>query len=213
MSITILIIVVTVIVSFTANNKPELFQKLLLNPYLVYNNKEWYRLFTHAFIHDNQNIFHLIFNMYVLYNFGSIVETILIDKLGGLGVAYYILIYVGAIAVASLPSLVRHKNNYNYNAVGASGAVSAVLFSSIAFMPFTGGIGIIFLPFYIKPLYFGILYLAYEIYMDKKNNDNVAHDAHTWGAVFGFLFTLIFVPGTFINFVAQLISEVLLEIS
>lgn len=206
MSITILIIVVTVIVSFTANSKSELFQKLLFNPYLVYHKKEWYRLFTHAFVHDNQNIFHLIFNMYVLYNFGSIVESILLNEMGRLGIPYYLFLYLGATAIASLPSLVRHKDNYNYNAVGASGAVSAVLFASIAFMPFTGGIGIIFLPFFIKPLYFGLLYLAYEIYMDKRNSDNVAHDAHTWGAVFGFLFILLFVPHTFINFINQLID-------
>lgn len=206
MSITILIIIITVIVSFTANNKPELFEKLLFNPYLVYHKKEWYRLFTHAFIHDNQNIFHLIFNMYVLYNFGSIVEGILINEMNMLGVFYYLFIYVGGIAIASLPALAKHKENYVYNAVGASGAVSAVLFSSIAIMPFTGGIGIIFLPFYIKPLYFGLLYLAYEIYMDKKSNDNVAHDAHTWGAVFGFLFTLIFIPGVFTNFINELLN-------
>lgn len=206
MSITILIIIITAIISFTANNKPELYQKLLFNPYQVIHNKEWYRLFTHAFIHDKQNIFHLIFNMYVLYSFGNIVESILINEMGTMGVIYYLFIYIGGIAVASLPSLVRHKDNYSYNAVGASGAVSAVLFAAIAFMPFTGGIGIIFLPFTINPLLFGVLYLAYEIYMDKRSNDNVAHDAHTWGAVFGFLFTLIFVPGAFMNFVAQLMN-------
>lgn len=206
MSITILIILITAIITFIANTNNELYLKLLFNPYQVIHNKEWYRLFTHAFIHDKQNIFHLIFNMYVLYSFGSIVETVLINELGALGIAYYLFIYIGGIAVASLPSLARHKNNYNYNAVGASGAVSAILFSAIAFMPFTGGIGIIFLPFTINPLLFGVLYLAYEIYMDKRSNDNVAHDAHTWGAVFGFLVTLIFVPGAFMNFVAQLMN-------
>lgn len=206
MSITLIIIVVTVIITFVANSNSELYFKLLFNPYQVVHNKEWYRLFTHAFIHDKQNIFHLIFNMYVLYSFGEIVETILINELGALGIAYYLFIYIGGIAAASLPALARHKDNYAYNAVGASGAVSAVLFASIAFMPFTGGIGIIFLPFTINPLLFGVLYLAYEIYMDKKSNDNVAHDAHTWGAVFGFLFTLIFVPGAFMNFVAQLMN-------
>lgn len=206
MSITILIIIVTAIVSFTANYKPELFQKLLFNPYLTFHKKQWYRLFSHAFVHDNQNIFHLIFNMYVLYNFGSIVENILITKMGSLGLPYYLFLYFGGVAIASLPSLAKHKDNYNYNAVGASGAVSAVLFASIAFMPFTGGIGIIFLPFFIKPLYFGLLYLAYEIYMDKRNNDNVAHDAHTWGAVFGFLFILLFVPGTIQNFINQVLN-------
>lgn len=206
MSITVIIIIVTAIVSFAANSNAQLYQKLLFNPYLVYNNKEWYRLFTHAFVHDKENIFHLIFNMYVLYSFGNIVETILINEMGVMGIVYYLFIYIGGMAVASLPALARHKNNYGYNSVGASGAVSAVLFSAIAFMPFTGGIGIIFLPFTINPLLFGVLYLAYEIYMDKRSSDNVAHDAHTWGAVFGFLFTLIFVPNAFMNFTGQLMN-------
>lgn len=206
MSITVIIIIITAIVSFAANSNAQLYQKLLFNPYLVYNNKEWYRLFTHAFVHDKENIFHLIFNMYVLYSFGEIVETILINEMGVMGIVYYLFIYIGGMAVASLPALARHKNNYGYNSVGASGAVSAVLFSAIAFMPFTGGIGIIFLPFTINPLLFGVLYLAYEIYMDKRSSDNVAHDAHTWGAVFGFLFTLIFVPNAFMNFTGQLMN-------
>lgn len=206
MSITVIIIIITAIVSFAANSNAQLYQKLLFNPYLVYNNKEWYRLFTHAFVHDKENIFHLIFNMYVLYSFGNIVETILINEMGVMGIVYYLFIYIGGMAVASLPALARHKNNYGYNSVGASGAVSAVLFSAIAFMPFTGGIGIIFLPFTINPLLFGVLYLAYEIYMDKRSSDNVAHDAHTWGAVFGFLFTLIFVPNAFMNFTGQLMN-------
>ena len=206
MSITLIIIIVTVIVSFSANSNAQLYNKLLFNPYLVHHNKEWYRLFTHALIHDNQNIFHLIFNMYVLYSFGDIVETILVNEMGVMGKIYYMFIYVGGVAVASLPALARHKNNYGYNSVGASGAVSAVLFAVIAFMPFTGGIGIIFLPFTINPLLFGVLYLAYEIYMDKRSNDNVAHDAHIWGAIYGFLFALIFVPGAFVNFIGQLMG-------
>jgi membrane associated rhomboid family serine protease len=208
LSITLIIIVLTVVVSFSANSRPELYAKLLFNPYQVIHRKEWYRVFTHAFIHDRNNIFHLIFNMYVLYSFGNSVENILIYKLGGLGVAYYLLIYIGGIAIATLPAIMKHKDNYNYNSVGASGAVSAVLFSVIAFAPFSGGIGIMFIPINIPPLVFGVLYIAYEVYMDKRNasNDNVAHDAHIWGAAFGFVFTLIFVPDAFINFIGQVLS-------
>jgi membrane associated rhomboid family serine protease len=206
LSITLIIIIITVVVSFYANSKPELYGKLLFNPYQVAHRKEWYRIFTHALIHDKNNIFHLIFNMYVLYSFGSAVENILLNNLRGLGIIYYIIIYVGGIAVATLPAIIKHKDNYHYNSVGASGAVSAVLFSAIAFVPFSGGIGIMFIPIHIPPLVFGVLYIAYEMYMQKRGGTNIAHDAHVWGAIFGFLFTLIFIPHAFSNFIMQLIS-------
>ena len=206
LSITLIIIIVTVIISLTANGKPDLYAKMLFNPYQVYHRKEWYRVFTHAFIHDRNNIFHLVFNMYVLYSFGRVVEMILINNLQGLGMVYYLLLYVGGMTMATVPALVKHRDNYHYNSVGASGAVSAILFSTIAFAPFTGGIGILFIPISIPPLVFGILYIGYEYYMQKRGGTNIAHDAHIWGAIFGFLFTLIFVPHAFLNFISQVLS-------
>ena len=208
MSITLIIIILTVAVSLFSNNRPELYSRLLFNPYQVYYRKEWYRIFSHALIHDTNNIFHLGFNMYVLYSFGNVAESILINNFGTLGLVYYVIIYVGGIVAASIPSLVKHKDNYAYNSVGASGAVSAILFSTIAFMPFTGGIGIMFLPLNIPPLIFGLLYIAYEMYMGKRGGTNIAHDAHIGGAAFGFIFTLIFVPNAFINFLSQVLGVV-----
>lgn len=193
-------------VSLSANGKPDLYSKLLFNPYQVFHRKEWWRIFSHGLIHDNNNIMHLGFNMYVLYSFGNSVEAILINHLGGLGIAYFLLIYIGGMAIATLPSILKHRDNYGYNSVGASGAVSAVLFSMIAFAPFSGGIGILFIPISIPPLVFGVLYLAYEKYMEKRGGTNIAHDAHIWGAVFGFLFTLLFVPDAFMNFIAELLD-------
>ncbi len=206
MSITLIIIIVTVVITFAANNNQDLYTKLLFNPYQVTQRKEWYRLISHAFIHDRNNIFHLIFNMYVLYSFGKAVEGFLFYSLGSKAILFYLFIYIGGIIAATIPSLIKHKDDYGYNSVGASGAVSAVLFSAIAFMPLSGGIGIIFLPFTIPPILFGILYIAYEIYMDKRGGTNIAHDAHIGGAAFGFLFTLLFIPGAFTNFVSQLVS-------
>ena len=205
-SITLIIIIITVAVSLSANNKPELYAKLLFNPYQVFYRKEWWRIFSHGLIHDNNNIFHLGFNMYVLYSFGNAVENVLMFNLGELGVFYYLLIYIGGMAVATLPALLKHRNNYNYNSVGASGAVSAVLFAMIAFAPLSGGIGILFIPISIPPIVFGMLYLAYERYMEKRGGTNIAHDAHIWGAIFGFLFALIFVPNAFVNFIAEIIG-------
>ena len=206
MSLTLIIIIITVAITLMANNNQELYTKLLFNPYQVTQRKEWYRLITHAFIHDRGNIFHLIFNMYVLYSFGKAVEGFLAYSLGSKVILYYLFIYIGGILAATVPSLIKHKDNYGYNSVGASGAVSAVLFSAIAFMPLSGGIGILFIPFSIPPIVFGVLYIAYELYMDKHGGTNIAHDAHIGGALFGFLFTLLFIPGAFTNFVNQVVS-------
>jgi membrane associated rhomboid family serine protease len=195
-------------VSLLANSRPELYSRLLFNPYQVFHGKEWYRIFSHALIHDTNNIFHLGFNMYVLYSFGNVAESILMNNFGTLGIAYYLVIYVGGIVAASIPSLMKHKDNQGYNSVGASGAVSAILFTTIAFMPFTGGIGIMFIPLDIPPLIFGVLYIAYEMYMGKRGGTNIAHDAHIGGAAFGFLFTLIFVPDAFINFLSQVLGVI-----
>jgi len=201
LSITLIIIIVTVGVSLYANGNSELYSKFVFNPYQVMHRKEWYRIFSHALIHDQQNILHLGFNMYVLYSFGNLAESILGDIMGGMGAIYYIFIYIGGIFVASIPALVKHKDNYSYNSVGASGAVSAVLFSAIAFVPLSG-----FEIWFMPPLVFGIVYIGYEMYMQKRGGTNIAHDAHIWGAGFGFLFTLIFVPGAFTNFLAQVIN-------
>lgn len=206
LTITLIIIVATVVVSLMANSNTDLYAKMMFNPYQVVHRKEWYRIISHGFIHDRNSIFHLIFNMYVLYSFGNIVEQILGNALGGLGVAYYLILYFGGMIVASIPSIVKHKDNYHYNSVGASGAVSAVLFATIAFIPFEGGIGILFIPISIPPLVFGILYIAYEVYMGKRGGTNIAHDAHIYGALFGFVFVLLFVPNAFTNFISQVMG-------
>jgi membrane associated rhomboid family serine protease len=211
LSITLIIIIITVGVSLYANGKPELYGKLLFNPYQVVHRKEWHRIFTHALIHDQQNIFHLFFNMYVLYSFGNAVENLLMRTVGGMSFFYYLFIYVGGIFVATIPALIKHKDNYGYNSVGASGGVAAVLFATIAFVPFTssgGGIRVMFIPIDIPPLIFGVLYIAYEMYMQKRGGTNIAHDAHIWGAIFGLVFTLVFVPGAFLNFIAQILSVI-----
>ncbi len=208
LSITLIIIIVTVIVSLMANNNPELYAKLLFNPYQAFHRKEWHRVITHGFVHDRNSLMHLIFNMFVLHSFGSLVEDLLIYKLGTLGILFYLLLYFGGMIVATIPSLVKHRDNYNYNSVGASGAVSAVLFASIAFLPFVdgGGINIMFIPIDIPPLIFGVLYIIYEMYMQKRGGTNIAHDAHIWGALFGFTLTILFVPNTLANFITIILN-------
>jgi len=203
MSITLIIVVITSAFSIYAMNNKELFNKTLFSAYQVYHRKEYYRLLTHAFLHAGW--LHLFVNMYVLYMFGSSAENYFIAYKGTAGLLSYALLYVGGVIFATLPSLKKHKDNFMYSSVGASGAVSAILFASIVFNP-TMSIYFIFLPIPIPAVVFGVLYLVYEAYMDKNSNDYVAHDAHYYGAIFGALFTFLLVPSAFINFFNQLID-------
>lgn len=202
-SVTLIIIVITGFVSFQCFNKRDLFYKLLFSPYQVKHRREWYRFFTHALVHAHWP--HLLVNMWVLYIFGSGLEARFITHFGtAKGLIFYVALYVGGFLFSSLPALQKHGDNAGYNAVGASGAVSAILYSAIVMTPLTG-IGLLFVPgIYIPAFIFGILYLAYEWYMDKRSRDNVAHDAHFWGAVFGVIFTLCLDPDLAVDFVEQI---------
>ncbi len=202
-SITIIIIAITCVVSLISFNKNELQAKLMFNPYLV-SRGQYYRIFTHAFIHGDY--VHLFFNMYVLFSFGNIVENTLLSLFGNIGYLYYAILYIGGITFATIPGLKKHKDNIHYNAVGASGAVSAVLFSSIIFNPTQGGIGIIFIPIFLPPFIFGIVYLIFEWYMNQRRNSNIAHDAHIFGAIYGVIFTLILGKNIALNFINQIIN-------
>ena len=199
-SITTIIVAITVIVSLLAFNDKDLSYKLTLSPYSVKHHKRWWQVFTHGFIHADY--MHLGLNMYVLYSFGGFVEgglvegyyspssDISIGGFGNIGYLYYITLYVGGLLFATLPSLKKHGDNPGYLAVGASGAVSAVVFSSIILYP-TGGMGILFIPISIPSFIFGILYLFAEHYMGKKGGTRIAHDAHIGGAFFGIIFTVL----------------------
>lgn len=204
--ITKILIVLNCIFSIVAFQNTSIFNKYLLSPYFINQTKDWKRFFTHAFLHADLG--HLLMNMYVLYIFGDIVEDgYFAFTFGRIAPLYYILLYVGAILASSFPSFEKHKNNPSYSAVGASGAVSAVVFSSILFNPWAG-ITFVFFPFANIPSFiFGGLYMAYSWYMTKKGGDNVAHDAHFWGAAFGFVFTIILKPSLGIEFINQIISR------
>ncbi len=188
---TLFFIGITALISIMAFNQPDLFSKLQLNPYQVYHRRQWYRLITHGFVHVDW--MHLIINMYVLYMFGQNVEY-LFSKLEELGyLKFYQIWYTGfyltAIIMASLLSVAKHKDDHWYNSVGASGAVSAVLFLFIFFDPYNTLRLFAILP--IPAIVFGVAYLIYSQYMSHRGNDNTNHDAHFVGAVFGFLFPLI----------------------
>lgn len=201
MSITLVIIIVTALVSIAAMQNMELMAKLQFNAYLVKHSNQWYRALTHALVHAGW--LHLFVNMWVLWNFGPIVEQFFDSYRGEWGKVMYVALYVGGVLFATLPAVQKHQNNFNYNAVGASGAVSAILFSSIYFLP-TMGIYVMFIPVAIPAFVIGPLYLAYEWYQHKNSTDNVAHDAHFWGAAFGFVFTVLLIPQQFGMFLKEI---------
>jgi membrane associated rhomboid family serine protease len=200
MSITLVIIVVTVAVSIPAFSKPSLFYRYDFSPYQIEQRKEWYRFLTHGFIHADWA--HLIFNMLVLFFFGDVTQHYFEAYLGTKGILYFLILYVGGMLFAVLPTYKKQRSNPSYHSVGASGAVAAVLFSSVIFNPMASIClwGVLCFPGII----WAILYLAYSIYQSKQANDNINHEAHLWGAIFGVVATLILVPKSLNAFLYQL---------
>lgn len=192
MSISIIIIAGTVLISVLAFNNLELFDKLKFNPYLIKEHKQWWRFLSHALLHSDW--MHLLINMYVLYSFSNIVEDTYFSLFSYRGLLYFVLLYIGGILFSTVFDYSKQKSNPYYNAVGASGAVSAVVFSSILIFP-GGSIFLFPIPFPIPSWLFGILYIVYSAYMGKKANDNIGHNAHLWGAIYGIIFTAITIPG------------------
>jgi len=146
---------------------------------------------------------HLLINMFVLYSFGAFVEDALQMYFGGRGLLYYTMLYVGGILFSTLWDFGKFKNDPYYNAVGASGAVSAVVFASILLNP-GSSIFLFPIPFPLPSWVFGIVYLIYSAYMGKKGIDNIGHSAHFWGAVYGIVLTIVLVPGVVSNFFATI---------
>lgn len=190
-SITIVLVVITGLSSLAAFSDSRLFQLMLFEPFVIKARGEWYRFLSHAFIHANWP--HLLVNMFVLYMFGRNVEMLYPLLTGKPATVYFLMLYIGGVFFSALPSYSRHVQDPGYRAVGASGAVSAVLFSQILMLP-TSEVAFLFIPFPIQAWIFGVLYLLYSYAMDKRGGDNVAHDAHFYGAVYGLLFTAMLSP-------------------
>jgi membrane associated rhomboid family serine protease len=203
MTVTNLIIAITAIISIIAFGNRELFRRLAFNAYDIKHFKNSYRFLSYALIHADW--IHLLINMMVLYSFGQVTESYYGMHFGMKGILYYGLLYIGGTALSTLPSYGKHKDDYSYTAVGASGAVSAVLFASIVFVPL-GKIMIFPIPIGIPAIIFGPLFLIYSAYMNKKNIDNVGHDAHFWGAIFGFVFTVVLKPALIVDLYTTLMN-------
>lgn len=201
--VTFILIAINVIVSLLGFSNADFLDKTIMWPYAIKRDKQYYRFITSSFIHADY--IHLIFNMFSFYFFGRIIEQYFSEYGLGGNISYLLLYFVGMI-VADIPSYIKHKDDYNYRALGASGAVSAVIFACILFSPWST-ILIYFIP--MPFIVFAFLYLAYCIYMSKKNIGYVNHDAHLWGSLFGLIFTTILIaalnPGMFPAIFEQLL--------
>lgn len=200
--ITWFIIGITVVVSYLAFQNSGLMEKMQFNAARVVHQKQYYRLVSHAFIHVGWS--HLLVNMLVLFFFGRNVESYFEYFFGNRSVLYFLILYLGGILISNVWSLIKHQNDYHYNAVGASGAVSAVLFTFIFLDPLEMLYLFAIVP--IPGILFAAGYLLYSYQMGKRKSDNVAHDAHFLGAVFGFVFPILLKPDLFQRFIDKLFS-------
>jgi len=201
MEVTYGIILFTVVASIICFNNEELFNRLKFNAFDVKHSNQWYRFFSYGFLHSGW--VHLLINMLVLYSFGNLVEHFFKVYFVEKYILYYILLYLGGLLLSIIPAFGKHKNDVFYNAVGASGAVSSVIFASIIIIP-KAPISFFFVPLEIPAWIFGILYIIYEFYMSRKAKDNIGHDAHFWGAVYGVIFTIALKPSLAVGFLQQI---------
>jgi membrane associated rhomboid family serine protease len=196
--LTFALIAVTVLVSWLAFERPALLDRLILWPPAIDRKKQYDRLLTHGFIHADWS--HLLFNMITLYFFGRLIERVMAELIGPAG---FVLFYLSAIVIAILPTYLRHRHDPHYRSLGASGAVSAVLFAYILLQPWSLII-VFFLP--MPAILYAVAYIAYSIWMDKRGGDNINHSAHLSGALYGVLFMLLMEPRVGAVFLQRLMS-------
>ena len=189
MTITIVIIVITCIVSLLAFNNHNAIDNLSMWPMMIDSRKQYYRLLTCGFVHADY--LHLIFNMFTLYFFGRAVEQ-------GFSPGFFLALYLSGIVMSSLPSYFKHRKTYGYRSIGASGGVSAVLFAAILLDPWVdiGLYGVIPIP----GIVYAGLYIVFCIWAGRRSADNINHDAHLWGSVYGWAFALVVQPAVFKDF-------------
>lgn len=195
-----LIFVITIATSIYAFSNPTILGKMMLNPYSIHRDKsKWFTIFTSGIVHADW--MHLIFNMMTFYYFGFALEIIFVQASGDIGHLYFSVLYLVSLVLSDIPTIIQHKNNPNYFSLGASGAISAVLFSFILFYPKTELR--IFFAIPMPAYFFAVIYVGYCIWASKKANDNINHDAHLFGALAGVIITLVFYPWILKHFISQ----------
>ena len=188
MSVTLILLVITVIISLIAFSNRKLMDSLIFYPVAIVQENQLYRFLSYGFIHAD--FMHLFFNMYAFYLFGGTTENAFIEIFGANGTILYILMYFLSLIVCVIPDYIKNKSNPNYRSLGASGAISAVVFAYILINPLQG-IGLLFIPVFIPGFLFGILFLVISYFLGKKGGSSVNHSAHIWGAIFGIVFLIV----------------------
>ncbi|MFN8252871.1 MAG: rhomboid family intramembrane serine protease [Ferruginibacter sp.] len=186
--ITLALIAANVIFSLIGFSNADMVDKTIMWPYRVNRENQYLRFITSGFLHAD--MMHLFFNMFTLYFFGGALEHYFTYYGLGGEISFVVLYFLGLI-VSDIPSYIKHKDNYNYRSLGASGAVSAVVFATIVFNPWGkiylyGALG-------VASAVYAVLYVVYCVYMGKRGGDNINHDAHLWGSLFGLAFTLVLI--------------------
>jgi membrane associated rhomboid family serine protease len=195
---------VTAGLSIYGFNNRSVISALILHPYTAVRHREWYRIVTHAFIHADW--MHLIFNMVALWSFGAAIFEAM-GRMTLIPSVHFFVMYFGAILFSSISDLVKHRKDQSYATLGASGAVSAVIFFSILINPWSM-ILIFFIP--CPGIIFGALYLVYSQWMSRKSVGKINHDAHFYGALFGLLYPLFIQPKIYTSFIHLLLHPTFL---
>ena len=188
LSITTLIIIITALVSIGGFGNRKIIDDLIFYPPAVSRNNQWYRFFSCGLIHADYG--HLIFNMLSLYFFGPEVEKEFTRIFNESGKWLYLLMYVSALLISLLPTYFKNRDNYYYRSLGASGAVSTVIFAGLMLIPHAE-VGILFIPIRIPGFIFAPLYILLSAYLERRGDTNINHSAHIWGAIYGLLFVII----------------------
>ncbi len=198
----LLIIIVTVGMSLYALSNQSVLYGWMMNPKAIDQNREYHRFITSGFIHAD--FMHLFFNMFTLYSFGGLIEQVFTQKFDNdprIGSVAYVIFYIIAIVAADIPTFIKHRKDSNYNSLGASGAVSAVIFGAILFVP-TAQLQVFFIP--MPAFIFAGLYLAFTYYEMQRGNGYINHSAHWWGAIFGVVVMVIMYPEAVPSFINQI---------
>ena len=192
---TVTLIIITVAISLLALSNQTVMNRLIFFFFFMQRG-QYDRFITHGFVHADAT--HLLFNMITLFFFGNIIESFYRQFFYDMG---FVLFYLGGLIAAILPSYLKHRHDIHWASLGASGAVSAVLFAYILFQPWKL-IFVFFIP--VPAIIFAILYVAYSIWSGKQGNTNINHSAHLWGAAYGVIITILLEPKVLPQFLNQL---------
>lgn len=203
-SITLIIIIFTTLISYQGFNRYEFIDRLKHSPYREMHGKEYYRLLTSGFVHADWT--HLLVNMFVLYSFGGYIENVIIALYGNpLGKIIYVIMYLLNIILANIPTTIKHKDNPSFSSIGASGAVSGIVFIFILLNPWA-----ILSLFFIIPvpaIIAGIGYLIYSSWAARQEHGRLDHAAHFAGAVAGMAMMAILNWEVLPEFYTKLIAD------